>query len=76
MLTALNVETLVPWLETLFGFKLFPPDIYVITDFPAELHWSDVNTIILVSLCMSMLATLYPALRASRTQPAEALRYE
>jgi lipoprotein-releasing system permease protein len=76
VLTALNVETLVPWLETLFGFKLFPPDIYVITDFPAELHWSDVNTIILVSLCMSMLATLYPALRASRTQPAEALRYE
>ncbi len=76
VLTALNVETLVPWLESLFGFKLFPPDIYVISDFPAELHWNDVNTIVLVSLCMSMLATLYPAWRASRTQPAEALRYE
>lgn len=76
VLTALNVETLVPWLENLFGFKLFPPDIYVITDFPAELHWSDVNTIVIASLCMSMLATLYPAWRASRTQPAEALRYE
>ena len=76
VLTALNVETLVPWLENLFGFKLFPPDIYVISDFPAELHWGDVNMIVLASLCMSMLATLYPAWRASRTQPAEALRYE
>jgi len=48
----------------------------VISDFPAELRWSDVSTIVIASVGLSMLATLYPAWRASKTQPAEALRYE
>lgn len=76
VLTALNVATIVPFLESLFGFQFFPADVYVISDFPAELRWSDVSTIVIVAVLMSMVATLYPAWRASKTQPAEALRYE
>ena len=76
VVTALNVETLVPFLENLFHVQFFPADVYVISDFPAEMHWDDVIVVTLASLGMSAIATLYPASRASRTQPAEALRYE
>ncbi len=76
VLTSVNVETLVPWLEGLFGVQFFPADVYVISDFPAELHADDVFKVMTASLLMSAFATLYPAWRASRTQPAEALRYE
>jgi len=76
VITAINVETLVPYLEHLFGVKFFPPDVYVISDFPAELHWDDVLRITGASLIMSAVATLYPARRAAKTQPAEALSYE
>lgn len=76
VLTALNVETIVPFLENLLGFQLFPPEVYVISGFPAELRWNDVFVIVISAVVMSMLATLYPAWRASKTHPAEALRYE
>ncbi len=76
VLTSLNIETLVPFFENLFSVKFFPADVYVISDFPAEMHWGDVGRITAASLLMSTVATLYPAWRASRTQPAEALRYE
>jgi len=76
VLTALNVATIVPFLENLLGFQLFPADVYVISDFPAELRWNDVITIVVSAIVMSMIATLYPAWRGSKTQPAEALRYE
>lgn len=76
VITALNVETLVPWLEGLFGIEFFPDDVYVISDFPAELHWWDATKVVLASLAMCLVATIYPAWRASRTHPAEALRYE
>ena len=76
ILTAINVETLVPWLENLFKIEFFPASVYVISDFPAELRWPDVYQITGISLFLSVLATLYPAWRASRTVPAEVLRYE
>lgn len=76
ILTALNIGTIIPFIESLVGHQVFPADVYVITDFPAELAASDVSIIVLSSLLISMLATLYPAWAASRTQPAEALRYE
>jgi len=76
VLTALNVATIVPFLEGLLGFQLFPADVYVISNFPAELRWGDVVTIVISAVVMSMIATLYPAWRASKTQPAEALRYD
>ena len=76
VITSLNIETLVPFFERLFSIEFFPADVYVISDFPAELHWDDVIKITMASFIMSVTATLYPAWRASRTHPAEALRYE
>ena len=76
VITAVNVETLVPFLENLFRIEFFPSSIYVISDFPAEMRWRDVGQIIVVSFILSFLATIYPAWRASKVQPAEALRYE
>jgi lipoprotein-releasing system permease protein len=73
---ALNVETIVPAIESLLGAKFMPADVYYISDLPSELHWDDVVKITLVSFGISILATLYPAWRASRMQPAESLRYE
>ncbi len=76
VITALNMETLVPWIEQLFNTELFPSDVYVISKFPARLEWFDVMVVIVASLIMSFLATIYPALRAARVEPAEALRYD
>ena len=76
VITALNVETLIPAIESFFDTQLFPADVYVISNFPAEMKWSDVSRIVISALVMSFLATLYPAWRASRVEPAEALRYE
>lgn len=76
VLLAQNIHTVMPFLERLFGFSLFPKDIYYITELPSDLRSSDVIGFALMSLGMSFLSTLYPAWRASRTHPAEALRYE
>lgn len=73
---ALNVETIVPAIEQVFGMQFLPADVYYISDLPSELHWDDVLKITSVSFLISVVATLYPAWRASRTQPAESLRYE
>jgi lipoprotein-releasing system permease protein len=73
---ALNVDTVVAWLEGVLGLKFMPADVYYIDTFPSELRWGDVGKIALISFALSVLGTLYPAWRASRTQPAEALRYE
>ncbi len=73
---ALNVETLVPWLEHAFGVQFLPADVYYISDLPSELHWDDVLHICGVSFLLTVLATLWPARRAAKTAPAEALRYE
>lgn len=73
---ALNLDVVVPFLEQLFGFQVLDPGVYYISELPSDLHWDDVWTISVVSLLLGLTATLYPAWRASRTQPAEALRYE
>ncbi|BAZ94190.1 ABC-type transporter, permease component [Thiohalobacter thiocyanaticus] len=73
---ALNVETLVPAIERLFQVEFLPADVYYISNLPSDLNWNDVWRISSVAFVLSLLATLYPAWRASRTQPAEALRYE
>ena len=73
---ALNVTTLVPAIEKAFGVQFMPADIYYISDLPSRLNWPDVWQIGVVAFGLSFIATLYPAWRASRTQPAEALRYE
>ena len=76
VLTALNVQTIIPAIERLFNTELFPVSVYVITDFPAELRWPDVFWVVCIALVLSFVATLYPAWRASRVQPADALRYD
>jgi lipoprotein-releasing system permease protein len=73
---ALNVETLVPAIEKLFHVKFLSPDVYYISELPSDLHWHDVTVIGLVAFVFCILATIYPAWRAAKTQPAEALRYE
>lgn len=73
---ASNVETIIPAIENLFQIKFLSPDVYYISELPSDMHWSDVITISIVSFLFSILATIYPALRAAHTQPAEALRYE
>jgi lipoprotein-releasing system permease protein len=73
---ALNVETIVPAIERLFHVQFLSPDVYYISKLPSELNWPDVWRISMLAFLLSLLATLYPAWRASRTQPAEALRYE
>lgn len=72
----LNLERILGVIETIFSVKLLPEDVYYITGLPTDMQTQDVVVITVVALVMSFLATLYPAWRASRTQPAEALRYE
>ncbi len=76
VLLALNVETVVPVIERLLHIDLFPADVYYISKLPSKLDWPDVVTIGGVALILAFLATLYPSWRASRVEPAEALRYE
>lgn len=76
VITALNIESIVTVIEQAFGIQFFPADVYIISGFPSEMKVSDVLRVILLSLGLSFLATLYPAWRASRLEPAEALRYE
>jgi lipoprotein-releasing system permease protein len=73
---ALNIETIVPAIERLFNVQFLAADVYYISEVPSELHWDDVWIMASVSMLLSLLATLYPAWRAARTHPAEALRYE
>lgn len=73
---ASNVETLVPWIEQQFRVDILPGDVYYLTELPSQMLWSDVGRISGVAFGLSVLATLYPAWRAARTQPVEALRYE
>lgn len=73
---ALHLEQIVPAIESLMGAKLFPEDVYYINELPSDMHWSDVTAISALAFALTLLSTLYPAWRASRTHPAQALRYE
>jgi lipoprotein-releasing system permease protein len=76
VLLALNIDVVVPFIEKLFNVHFLAKDIYYISELPSELLMGDVVSIALVSFVLSLLATLYPSWRASRVNPAEALRYE
>ena len=76
VLLALNVDVVVPALERFLGFRFLSADVYLISELPSELHWSDVGIISGVSFVLTLVATLYPSWRAARVRPAEALRYE
>ena len=73
---ATHVETLVPAIESFFDVKFLSPQVYYISAVPSEMRWRDVAAVGSVAFVMSVLATLYPAWKASTTQPVEALRHE
>jgi lipoprotein-releasing system permease protein len=75
-LLALFIGPLMAGLEQLVGWQVFNPDVYFISHLPSVLLWQDVLSICAMALLLSVLATLYPAYRAARIEPAEALRYE
>ena len=76
VLLALNIDVVVPFIEQIFRVQFLSKDVYYISELPSDLQVRDVVTIALVSFVLSLLATLYPSWRASRVNPAEALRYE
>jgi lipoprotein-releasing system permease protein len=76
LLLACNVDVIVPFLEQSFGFHFMDPDVYYISGLPSEVHAGDVVRIGIAALILTLVATVYPALQAARTQPAEALRYD
>jgi lipoprotein-releasing system permease protein len=76
LLLAFNVGTIVPFLEGIAGAKIFDPSVFVISDMPSEVQWPQVIWITGTALVLTVLATIYPALRGAATEPADALRYE
>jgi lipoprotein-releasing system permease protein len=76
LLLAFHVDTIVPFLERTFRFQIMDADVYYITAIPSEVHWRNIAAIAVAALLLTALATIYPAIRAARTAPAEALRYE
>jgi len=76
VLLGLNIDVVVPALEKVFSVHFLSKDVYYISDLPSDVQWPDVIVIGVVSLVISLLATIYPSWRASRVNPAEALRYE
>ena len=75
-LIALNISTIVPFIEHLFHVQFLAKDIYYISELPSHLLWGDVITIVILSFFLSLIATLYPSWKASKMNPAEALRYD
>lgn len=73
---ALNLEKLSVYIENLFGFKILPGDVYYLSQLPSQVNYSDVVIIIIGTMLICFLSTIYPSRRASKLDPAEALRYD
>jgi lipoprotein-releasing system permease protein len=76
IVTALNIDVIVPAIENAFSIKFLSKDVYLIPDLPSDLQLGDVLAVSAMGLALSFFATLYPSWRAARLNPAEALRYE
>ena len=76
LLVAFNIDVIVPFIEHLLHTTFLPPSIYLISHMPSDPQSGDIVPIVIISLLLSFVATLYPSWRASRVQPADALRYE
>jgi lipoprotein-releasing system permease protein len=76
LLTAANIDVIVPAIENLFRFRILARDVYLIPELPSQIQAADVVAVVIMALALSFLATIWPSLRAARTNPAEALRYE
>jgi len=73
---ALNLQKLSLFVEKIFHFKFLPGDVYYLSELPSKVNYGDVLIIVAGTLLICFLSTIYPSLRASKTDPAEALRYE
>ncbi len=76
LLVAFNIDVIVPFLESVFRASFLPRDVYLISQMPSDPQWADIMPVAVISLILAFAATLYPSWRASRVNPAEALRYE
>jgi lipoprotein-releasing system permease protein len=76
VLTALNIDTIVPAIERALNIQFLDKTVYYISDLPSDLQSADVITVALIALFLALAATVYPSWRAARVNPAEALRYE
>ena len=76
LLVAFNLEAISRFVEKLFGFKILPGDVYYLSELPSQVNFGDVGIIVVGTMLISFLSTIYPSWRASRLDPAEALRYE
>jgi lipoprotein-releasing system permease protein len=76
VITAFNIDVIVPAIESTFRFKFLSKDVYLIPELPSQVLASDVVTVALMALVLSFVAAIYPSRRAARVNPAEALRYE
>jgi lipoprotein-releasing system permease protein len=76
LLLANNLDVIVPAIEHVLGVQFLPKDIYFLNELPSDPRAGDIVPIALISLGLSLVATLYPSWRAARTRPAEALRYD
>jgi lipoprotein-releasing system permease protein len=73
---ALNIESIISFIESLLGYNILSPDVYYISNIPSDLRWDDVTVVGITAFLLSLLSTLYPSWRAAQTRPAEALRYD
>jgi len=73
---AKNINVLAGYIEKVTGFELFPSDIYYLSNIPVKIELADISLIAVFSLCLAVIASLYPAWKASRLNPVEAIRYE
>jgi len=76
VLLALNLETIIGFLESALGIKFLAADVYFISDLPSELQYGDVVLVAVIALVLALISTIYPAWVAAKTAPAEALRYD
>ncbi len=76
LLVAFNIDSIVPAIERALGASFLPKDIYLISRMPSDPQWADIGPVVIIALVLALVATLYPSWRASRVDPAEALRHE
>ena len=76
LLVALNIDVIIPFIESLLGVNFLPTEVYFISALPSDVRWPDVALVSAVSIVLAFLATIYPSWAAARVKPAEALRYE